>query len=276
MNKSKFQSLTLITDEILNCNICKFHQELASKNLPFRPEAPLRCLEKNQDYKVIVVGINPGWRDEEYVKWKEIYSEKNLEEYKKKYKEEIKEWDKNNNDLYKQSLIYTFKIINEQLGIYNYEINNGNIYDYIFWANLSFCNSNNVNERIINGQKIHCDIYDEEIPNCLKKGYLKRIIETIEPELIIFLGKEAQNLGYFVKIFGNMNYTLFDFYYKTQFPAHKSSGKTKNFKILAGILKKNGRKLYILFLPHPQYQITLQNKEESLIEICNWLKDANL
>jgi hypothetical protein len=50
---------------IFTCRACPFHTQLDEYNLPFIPEGPYYIF-KEKDYKIMVVGINPGWSDRDY------------------------------------------------------------------------------------------------------------------------------------------------------------------------------------------------------------------
>jgi hypothetical protein len=151
MTPEKIKKLTAIAGEILMCKECSFHRQLLDMDIPYRPDAPLGYTQNSTDYQVVAVGINPGWNDEIYRSlWKEIYREKDLEAYKFKYFElltKLKEGNQEGRQPYRDSIYYTFEKINAELGIYENTIKREDIFDYIFYSNLSFCSSQNVGQR---------------------------------------------------------------------------------------------------------------------------------
>lgn len=272
------KKLNNVVDEILKCDKCSFRDQLKKMGIPYRPDAPLGYGEEQNHCSVMAVGINPGWDDEAYKKdWKEqIYSEPDIEKYKDRFAsmwKKLKEEKKIGRQPYRDSIYYTFEKINEELRIYEAKIEKERIFDYVFWANLSFCSSQNVWQRKFDGEVIKCDVFNEEIPNCLNKGYLRRIIEAIEPRLVIFFGYEAAKYIYFTKIFDIKKWDAIVDYPKTQFSAHKRGDKDVKMTIIASKLKINDKEMSVLFLPHPNYRWNSTYKEDALKEICLWLKN---
>lgn len=272
MKPEKFSKLTEISNKIIGCTECKFHKEL-DESIPYKPDAPLGYTLESQDYKAIAIGINPSWKNEDYNSLRDIYKETDLEKYKDRL---VTWWGKNNTGRqpYRDGVYSTFKIINAELGTYEDEIKKERIYEYVFWSNLSFCNSQNIWERKFGDKKLSCNIVSEEIPNCLKNGYLKSIIETLEPKLVMFFGYEAVNFFNFTKIFDIKKYHSVKNYYKQQFPSHKRGEKTIDATIIACKLKASGKQIYVLFLPHPNYRFNNTLKEGALKEVCKWLQET--
>lgn len=244
--------------------------------IPYRPDAPLGYGEEHIHCSVMAVGINPGWDDEAYKKdWKEqIYSEPDIEKYKDRFAsmwKKLKEEKKIGRQPYRDSIYYTFEKINEELRIYEAKIEKERIFDYVFWANLSFCSSQKVDKRVIGGKEFEgWNVFNEEIPNCLDKGYLRRIIEAIEPKLIMFLGADLEK--YFEKIFNIANRDEILYFPRRRFPAHKRGDKTVETTIIACKLKIGEKDTSVLFLPHPNYRFKKEYKKAALEEVCKWLK----
>lgn len=269
------EKLNKVVDEILKCDKCSFHQQLKKWDIPYRPDAPLGYELYSEDCKVIAIGINPGWVDKSYTLWKEIYAEQDIQIYKTKFTAKWEEFKKNNQigrQPYRDGIYYTFEKINAELGIYEEKIGKDRIFDYVFWSNLSFCSSQNVWQRKFDGKEISCNVLNEEIPNCLSNGYLNKIIEAIEPKLIMFFGYEAINFFHFTKIFDIKRWDVIVNYPKTQFPAHKRGDKSVQATIIACKLKANDKVMSVLFLPHPNYRFNSEYKAKALKEVCDWLK----
>jgi hypothetical protein len=278
MNQETFDKLDKITNDILECDVCSFHQEMKKLGLPrCWPDATFWNKDSIRNFKVVSIGINPGWEkaSEFYTKLKDIID---VEEYKEKSPIVWKEIVANEGvkHPYMTSLVHTFSVLNEQLKIYE-EVNTETIRQegvekYVFFANLSWCGSQHPGERKFYEEEITCKVYEEEIPNCLDKGYLKGIIETIGPELVIFFGSEALKFYYFTKIFDLTKYDSFDHYKKTQFCAHKRGDKDVYTTIVTAKLKAKEKNTSIIFLPH-SCRWTTENKEMALKEVCGWLQD---
>jgi len=273
MKKETVDTLDKIAYELFNCTACSFHKELQDKDLPYKPEAPLDYDQNSNDYKVLSVGINPGWPNKDkqyYSSLKEIYKLRDFNAYKSACINWWQERKQYGRQPYRDQLYHSFCTINSLLNIYSGPIKREEIYNYVFWSNLSWCNSQNPTKRIFDGNTISCRVSEEETPECLKKEYLKRIIEAIEPELVIFFGFEALRFYYFSKIFG-FNWESIDHYPKTQFVAHKRGSKDAYTTIVTAKLKTKKKKTSIIFLPH-SCRWEKDNKEKALKEVCGWLK----
>jgi uracil-DNA glycosylase len=279
MNSEQCDGLNDISRKLWQCRECSFHERL--KGIPYKPEILSFKNDNDNEYKVLSVGINSGWDDNQYKDyWEAVYTENDFEEYKKLI---TKTWDqirkaKNPVQHYRDGIFKYFDIINKKLHIYDEGlVTKDNFYDYIFWSNLSFCCSQNIYTRKFDGKDIGCDVYNEEIPNCLSKGYLRDVIKLLNPKLIMFFGYEAVNFFNFMKIFDTVKSTDVKVYDKTRFKAHERDVKTGKISIdttiIACKIHTDDKKTSILFLPHPNYRFTDDNKTEALGKVCDWLKN---
>ena len=276
MQKDTFNQLDNICKEITDCRACSFHRQLTAKGFPYKPDAPFFFTEDSNEYRVITIGINPGWNNESYTKtWKDVYREIDYQKYKARMIEIVNQQIRGSagRQPYRDSLFYTFMTINEHLKIYDgKDIRKDNLYDYIFWSNLSFCSSSSVEQRQFEGQSIACNVVNEEIPNCLRKGHLKRLIKIIDPRLILFFGYDALNFYHFHEIFDVATSDI-KVYDRKQFPAHMRKEATVSATIVACKIKAAGvpDPISVIFLPHPNYRFSAEYKEAALAEVCTWL-----
>jgi len=268
--------LNNICKEISDCKACSFHKDLERLELPFRPDAPFDGLmSPREHFKVMTIGINPGWNESAYPAWREIYAEQDYEQYKARVIESYTKTRQENRGRqpYRDSVYYTFMEINSVLNIYPpAEIKRLGIFDTLFWANLSFCSSSSTSGRTINGQQVPLNLAGEEIPKCLEKGYLKKLMQILVPELVIFFGYDALNFFHFRKIFDINSFDDVEMYQKTRYPSQKRKGKSIETTIIAcKIAVGNGKRLSVLFLPHPSYRFSSEEKHAALKEVSNWL-----
>lgn len=156
MKKIDFENLEEINKRIFECKKCDFHREL--ENFSYRPDAPILEYVPDQqpDYKAISIGINPAWDDEKYTRpeCQSIYKETDYLNYKKRLLEKASLTSGTQRDPYRVGLTKTFNVVNELLNIYpDRNILPEHIYKYLFWANLSFCNSQSPFLRVFNTKK---------------------------------------------------------------------------------------------------------------------------
>ena len=262
MNKKQIERLDDINRRIYNCKECSFHKEL--NGLPFRPDLPQ--FYEASDYKVMAVGINPSWDGSNYdEQWKNLY-EKSYEAFKAEFTKD----ENADNNVYKSRLTHTFNQINEHLSIVRQQsINSKEIYKRIFWSNQSFCCSKNTKKRFIGKRAVKCDVYGEEINKCIDQGYLKEIIATINPELIIFFGPSEKDIARFLsKLFSaSMNR---ENTFKEKYTAFTRNGKDVKREFIAAKIENSNCK--IISMPHPSYPFCAKNKKEAIAELCNFLK----
>ena len=278
------QKIRLLNEKIFNCKQCDFHNELAAKGIKYRPE--LIFLRSN-NYQVISIGLNPGWKDSESHEWeKRLYSKDNFSDYSSEIKKMTEEkgeysWP------YARGLTEVFNYINDNLNIYStHNIKAVDIYKYVLWSNLAFCNSNKVDIRNpFFGQDISCRTFSEEIPNCLDEGYLNNIIKIIKPQMILFFGVSITDYMYYKRLIGKLlklkSYNSIHTFEnsnngKKAFEAHTRNNKKVNVNIYAGKIDGyqfeggNLMDIKFLFFPHPNFQFTYENKRKALDTICKW------
>lgn len=276
MKPETLRKVISIGDEILECKLCSLHKALADKGIPYRPDAPIGYKEESRDFKVMSVGINPGWDDNFYQQYlKAIYREPDLKKSRVAVEENWKEKKEENQigrQPYRYGVYSTFDIINHELGIYKENIEEAKIFDYVFWTNLSFCGSQKPFERVFDGQKVPSNVIQEEVPTCLGQGYLKRLIEALDPELVMFFGLPAVNL--FPQIFDVASYDK-EVEYIRKFVAHKKAGKDIYTSIFSRKLRTRGKETRLIFLPHPRYPLIPENKTEALRDVCKWFLQAS-
>lgn len=292
MEQQKIDRLKEINKRILECRECTFHQDISKQNLSYRPDAP--CFEPNKlkdaQFKVLSVGLNPGWSEiqnamERKTTYQELYkmpiaSDDDYEKYVWKLS---KMWDDmpKGRQPYKDALAKTLDIINKKMGIYDgitYDHIKADLYEkYLFWANLSFCNSQNVNERSFWGKKdISCNVLSEEIPNCLDKGFLRDIMNCLKPELVIFFGSSyALHPKVIVrKLTGITSDKII--YEKKLVTAHKRKNKNGaeievGVKVEISLCDSNETNTKFLFLPHPSYRWISEYREAAIDWACSKL-----
>lgn len=286
MDLEKINKLIKIDKKILQCQECSFHKDLKDKNLYYKPEALCylpKMLEK-ADFKVISIGLNPGWN-----KWNETIRSEN--EYQilyqmpissdKEYLDYVKIFNKAlENDKgrgqYEIVLGKTLCSINKKINIYN-GVSEKEIIDnlyprYLFRANLSFCNSKKLNERIFWNKAIKCNVLSEEIPNCLDKGFLKEIVDCLQPELVIFFGNyytlTPKNI---VERLSGVASEEIKFNKETFTLYEKKNGK----KIQADVSIYYSRKIItkFIFLPHPRCPWKDNYREKAIKWACSELKN---
>ena len=262
MNKKQIENLNDINRRIYNCKECSFHKELVGR--PFRPDLPQ--FYEASDYKVMVVGINPSWDGSNYnERWRNLY-EKSYEAFKAEFTIDENE----DNNVYKFRLTHTFNQINEHLSIVHHQsINPQEIYKHIFWSNLSFCCSKNTKLRFIGRDAVKCNVYGEEINKCINQGYLKEIISTINPELIIFFGSSEKGIARFLSKLFSVSMNGKNTFMK-KYTAFRRNGKNIEREFIAVRIENSNCK--IISMPHPSYPFCAENKIRAIEELCDFLK----
>ncbi len=285
MDKTKIDNLRDITKRILNCKECIFHEEIKKRGLYYKPDAPGYDPDKlaKSNFKVVSIGLNPGWDDKDMMK--------NRDKYEPLYKlniqtnEDHDHYQKNIYDIYQatprrkpyqDSLTKTFNLINQTIKIYDkWEISSEDIYDYVFWGNLSWCSSQNTYQRTMwENKDITCNVLTEEIPNCLDKGYLKDIISCIEPKIILFLGS---SFPFHPKVITKkVLATQYDSisYDKKRFVAHTRKQKDNeiNVSVDISVCHIKDKNMKVVFMPHPNYRWEDHCREAAIKWICDQIK----
>jgi hypothetical protein len=290
--ETKESKLDEINEKIFNCNTCKVHDEICLK-----PDFPLPYRRKLSDYKIIAIGINPKLDLSTYqAHLKELYKQSDHYIYKSQILKKLHESpDLMEKGAYISKLTNIINEINNIIKVYQDDntvtarqfskrISSENyIYDYILWANLSWCPSQKPNSRYVkehpkNNDYITCNVYSEEIPNCLDKGYLQEIIELVEPELILFLKDNINDIIYHNKplIYESLIAKLLNTDVanikseKEEYPLYDRNGKT--YKPLISSFKPKDSKVKVIALPHPSNPAGKKYKKErecSLAKVCN-------
>jgi len=292
MTNEQIKALKDVNRRIIKCNKCDFHRELP-KGFHYKPDAPIFSDENyRNDYKVVVIGINPAWDESDNNlnrEWQEIYSHdsNDYEGYEKKVLAQIEKSSGRNtyaNGVAKavnflvKALVEAGATGDEILRELNIplqtEIDGHNVYDYVFWTNQSFCNSQQPNAREFNKKEILCNTYTEEIPNCLKKGFLKDIVRIIGPRLLIFFGDTMYYKVLLQEIL-DVKYDSIHSNGPLEVEAYMRSEKPiKTNFYCAKVTHVPGRKddVYAIFLYHPSARITDKGKMVGIKKICEELK----
>ena len=266
-----------ISKDIFKCRECDFFKDGTLKTEKFFPDIPMFNSGGNGQ-KAFVIGINPSFNDSTYeTTWKnDLYTAVDYYDYKERLS-------KLENPIlkYQSELARTFRSINSHLNIYpeltTYvaEFTLKNIYKYVFWSNLSFCSSQTPYSRIIDDNTVTCRVFEEEIPNCLEKGYLARYIKALEPEFLLLFTLSAKGYYYWKhivkKLFPSGDAEITGQFIE-KYSAHKRKATPVEIEIIAAKVKAYGKIVNILFFPHPNYQFTSENKAHVLEKVCEWFK----
>lgn len=202
MYDSRLKRLNELLKKIYNCRKCKFFEEINENNLTyFTPDIPQYISDYStlEKIKLMVIGINPQMPENFYEKneiGKNIYKRwidngSNTLDFNT-YKSIVKKHDFRNNN-YAQVLTKIVNILSsKEKGLSNIVFTFNNIYEYVYWTNLSFCSSQKLSKRKISNINILCNNHtntfnapENELNKCLKQNYLKNIIEIIKPKIII-------------------------------------------------------------------------------------------
>jgi site-specific DNA-adenine methylase len=127
---------------------------------------------------------------------------------------------------------------------------------------MSFCNSKHPHDkcRIFDDEEIYLNI-EEERNACLEKGYLRKIINIINPRLIIFFHWNAY-------IYKDLIFEIKDEPFERKFKAHVKKGLQVNTIFRALTIDDTK----ILFLPHPRFLATIKNLPNKLVSFIRELK----
>lgn len=206
MKTSVIEKLDEINKEIWSCQKCNVMEYYRAENIPLRPE-PFTTYCKCSDYQMLYVAINPGWNsnnDNNYGSiWKSVYEEKDFESYKRKYSEG---WDKVEKmragitpaDKFSINLSLIANTVYNVLCSRDITLTPSNFENYVFRAQMSYCNSNSIRTRKIQNVAMPSawkGIFEKngEVSTCLKSEYLKKIIQCIQPKVILILGSYSKD-----------------------------------------------------------------------------------
>ena len=293
MNKKTAKALEEVMKNIVFCTKCDFRKELESRGLYYKPDAPLWQIYKkpkdpsivkyeeleftDNEYKVLSIGINPGWDNHIETEWQEAYKQTDYPRYVEKYFQTLDKLKSDNEARYFVNLARLFGRINDELNIYDTkEFTAKNIFKYIMWLNLAFCNSKTPHEVILStckDEKILRRVYSEEIPNCLDNCFLKQIITLLNPELILFLTVEALSYIYYKRLLSKLldiKYDDIESPEMKEVPAYVRNGKEVKVTFFPCRIKNSNTK--IIFMPHPNFRFEATRQEKAIKEVCSWLK----
>ncbi|MBL7050396.1 MAG: hypothetical protein ISR96_12860, partial [Nitrospira sp.] len=298
MQNDQTAQILNVCESIWQCNICEVHRFLEEKkygsDLHYRPDLPLPLPHQApiKKYKIMVIGINPAWNESELGHWEELYKQNTFTDYVQEWKKLIgKSFGRNP---FRNGLTSDFNFINEKLGIYGQneikkehregkDIVSKHIYEYIFWSNLSYCNSPkpyNRGEIFFKQKNIPCNVFSEEIPNCLEQGHLRRLIEIIKPKYILFLTSQALSYMHYKlllkKLFNLDSYNdILEAHSDNQnmYPSQIRNGKkSANIQLIPCKVQSGAGSTNILFLPHPGYRFNGELKKTAIRDVCDRLQ----
>lgn len=276
------QALHEVDMRILKCKDCPFHTFLLKEHsLNFRPDAPCNKHLESANYKVLSVGINPGWGNWNELTTKEKYQQLYKEplDYEKYVIEINKIWDEKKEKSkgaqpFFNALVNTLCLINDKMNIYpgitSNEFKEALYEKYVFRANLSFCNSQKINKRVfwdipdkLHMPQIPCDVINTEIPNCLKNGFLKDIIRYLKPEYVICFGKyHFMHAKYLMESLTSVKSANIDKW-----------DKNETEKVSVGVCLSPEAKF--IFLPHPGSWRFNKYREDAITWACSILNKIN-
>jgi hypothetical protein len=268
MNESAIETVRNVNKQIFECNICSFHKEMAEQDLPYRCETFF--YEPKTDYKAIAIGLNPGWNEKNDCDYesrlKEIYRKGDYDAYEKALKAPG-ENNKTPVGNHQKKLTRLFEAMNMHLKIYP-ETKFNRVYDFLFWANLACCSSQNVDSRMFAGKRIKDCNTRKEIHNCLQQGYLKTVIGALKIEYLLFFGKRDLNECYdLLKDLLNVQKDDID-HHKVTKNAQVRKGKPIGCEVHAFKLKGMGKRA--LFWPHTRYAYSNKFINEVVEDVCAW------
>jgi uracil-DNA glycosylase len=281
MDQVLINELENVNKDIYKCDDCEFHKDINKLGIPYRPERVFYT--ESSDYKVISIGINPGWGQENIKQYnnglQDIYRKPNYQDYRHELLEYQKEWGEKHGNTkpgsYQIKLTSLFEKLNRRLNIYPHESQFSKIYDYVFWCNLSLCSSQSPTERNFDGTKhinISCNVYNEEIDNCLKREYLKNIIEIIKPSYLLFFGATIMRIReYRSLLMSLLNVHNVDIIADIKpVPAYVSKKTMKKIQVTVGGCKIKDRDLRIIFWPHPSFHFKSDFEDDAINDVCEW------
>lgn len=257
-----------LAKKILECRECSFYEEL--NGLPFHPDLPERY---QPTFRAMVIGINPGFLGEEYSIFQKYYRSSDTEEIRTL----LSDSEKDKIYPYQRGLYKTFSLINEELPVFDgNEVTVENIYDYVAWANLSFCASQSTYERKLNDINVPCRVYSEEIHNCLGQGFLSEMIHIVRPRVIVFFANDAFNSIYYKlvlkAIFGLESYKSTKTFERSV-PAYQRAGKNINTTIRGAKIPLESSLVKVIMAPHPNYRMTDENRASAIRYVCSELNN---
>jgi len=275
MDRQQYNELIELNRKIFQCRECDVHKEISSnlKDFHYNPDATvLPDFENCPDYKVISVGINPSWNKifdgEDY---QLIYRESNFENYINKVLTKPKL--PGERSRFQERIATVFNILNSMLKIYEKKnIESRDIYNYLYWGNLSFCNSQSPRKRVFAGQELNSRVYDEELPNCLEKGFLRDTISLIKPSLVIFFTINATAVISYSQLIKKLFSVADDDILAEQItiPAYERAGKAVHTIMIPGRIRTTDT--MFLFFPHPSFPFVTSHRKEALERACAWLE----
>ena len=281
-----------INEEIWKCDDCKVRSYYEEKGKYFRPE-PFPDYSRESEYRMLYVAINPGWnRNNENNNnrelWTDVYACSDYATYVQKYNRAWKMIWMNRNgkkvtDTFSDNLAQMADAVKNTLCR---DINETDCGKYVFRAQLSYCASQSPTKRNIFGETYKPDggwggIFGEtrkkgdkgnvkpsEVNNCRK--HLKRGIECVKPEVIIFFGQYSRDH------FTSNNEYLYELLGKGAEGDDKFLQETFDLKGgKTGVMKARvttDKKQKILFLPHPCARIkNIEDVTDKIKNLCNKL-----
>lgn len=271
--ESIIEEVKSVVHDIFKCRKCGFHKDLDVDLRPWLPVVPYT--EKMFDnYHTMVIGLNPGWNEKYYEKLKRLYPNYDKSNNFNKFIEEQRNISLKPGN-YERNLAYLYNVINSKLRLNDCEITSQNIYDYVFWANLSFCASNNPEQREIKGINYTCRVLTEEIFNCLHEGFLYRLICAFKPELIICFTQSFLYFKTVLDLIFDYNYTIIHGPKEKPFTAYtQRNNQNVRINITGAIIKINEPSKYstkVIFCPHPNRPCKKDNKISAISKMCDFL-----
>ncbi|MGO9613209.1 MAG: hypothetical protein ACLPX5_09260, partial [Dissulfurispiraceae bacterium] len=104
---------------------------------------------------------------------------------------------------------------------------------------------------------------------CLERGYLKEIIEVVNPDLIMILTNQEPLYKLLLK---ELLDTSYEDIMSTMITVDAQTRGGKEVKtVVIPCFIKNKQK-FVLFLPHPNYRWRDDFKTKAIKEACNWMK----
>lgn len=272
MNSDKFNQFDKIARKIFECRECSFWEPNA--DIVFRPDPPL--YNKDNSGKIIVVGLNGKW-SEKYCSFVRLHTRGDYETYKQAWLNPERANTDNTGIRYAGGIVMTAY----WLGLITEDITNMNVIKYmaknVIQGNLSFCPSITSQGHGTRRPKksacphdLSCNL-EEERSECLGKRYLCRMINILNPEVVIFLSSKAERL-LLSRIFDvDINDLITPDNWEPDFVAY-NRGKTQVMTSVMPYLIRD-RKVKILVRPHTSMPMTINAKEcmkQKITEAKKW------
>lgn len=273
---NKPEEMNRIAKEIYNCRECDLFDDPRAEGL-LRPVFPAVTTNKDTaKYTAMVVGLNPGL-DEKYMKRRmNLYNKYSDFRELNKYLWEV-DVQYNSKDIrkYQRDVTAVYNRVCISSDSPEQAVKPQDIYEHVFWANLSFCASQNPYKRVIGKRVLPCRVLTEEIFNCLRMRFLNRLISVIAPKYIFFF--TGQRLYYKVilrMIFGPENFVIMENLFKKQLPVYRSrKGRTVMTEFIAAPIRVDGvGNIKVMFLPHPNYPQKKEYRDRGLNMIRKYFK----